>query len=172
MSEQRSLIAHQRHFEAAQKFDYFIAGLTGALCAYITQSWKPQKMPPFGPDVLELAALIFLFAAAVAGFKRIEWTIVTLRINTEWLQALEKRGALAGAIHESEGRTMLNAQSGDFSSPSDALRDYEALSEITPDIREKLDHASTQGGRWYKWRNRLLFIGFSALVVARFAALF
>lgn len=112
------------------------------------------------------------FAAAVAGFKRIEWTIVTLRINTEWLHALEKRGALAGAIHESEGRTMLNAQSGDFFSPSDALRDYEALSEITPDIREKLDHASTQGDRWYKWRNRLLFIGFSALVVARFAALF
>jgi hypothetical protein len=171
MSEPRSLIAHQHHLEASQKFDYVSAGLTGALCAYITQNWKPQKMLPLGPDALELAALILLFAAAVAGFRRIEWTIITLRRNAEWLHALEKRGALAGAVHESEGRIMFNAQSGDLFSPFEALQDYKALSELTPEIREKLDHASTQAGRCYKWRNRFLFIGFSALVLARFAAL-
>jgi hypothetical protein len=38
MSEPRSLIVHQRHLEASQKFDYFITGLTGALCAYMTQN--------------------------------------------------------------------------------------------------------------------------------------
>jgi hypothetical protein len=171
MSESRSVIAYQRHLEASQKFDYFITGLTGALCAYIAQSWKPQKITPLGPEALELAALLLLFAAAVAGFKRIEWTVVTLRANTEWLHASERRGAMAGAVHESEGRHMFNAESGDFFSPFDALQDYKALSELTPEIRKKLDHASTQAGRWYKCRNRLLFVGFSVLVSARFAAL-
>jgi hypothetical protein len=171
VSEPRSLIADQRHHEAAQKFDYFIAGLTGALCAYIVQNWKPEKTAHLGPDVLETVALLVLFAAAVAGFKRIEWGIVVLRINGSWLEALERRGALADALQKSQGQLMFN-ESGDCLSPVDAMQSYKAASEIAPEIQKKLDHAASQAERWYKTRNRLLATGFLVLTTARFLALF
>ena len=88
MSEARSLLAHQRHSDAAQKFDYLITGLTGALCAYIAKDWKPKKPDSFGPEALELIALLVLFASSVAGFKRIELTLVTMALNTEWLRVV------------------------------------------------------------------------------------
>ena len=170
MSEPRSIGAYQRYLEAAQKFDYFITGLTGALCAYIAQSWKPQKMAHFGPEALEPVALLLLFIAAVSGFKRIEWTLVTLRLNSEWLHALEKRGAMAGATQS--GSPLMNNESGDFLSPRDAMNNYQALSEIAPEIRANMDYAADKSGNWYKWRNRFLFAGFLVLVAARFAVLF
>jgi hypothetical protein len=172
VGEPRSVAVYQHYVEASQKFDYFVAGLTGALCAYIAQSWKPQKMTHLGPDSLEFVALLLLFAAAVAGFKRIEWVITMLRINTNWLDASEKRGAMADAIQESGGRLMLNKESGEVLSLFDAMQHYRELSSVTPDIQKKLGHAKTKAERWYRWRNRLLFIGFSVLVASRFATLF
>ena len=172
MSETRSLAAIQRHTEAAQKFDYYITGLTAALCAYVAQNGGHQKVArPFGPEALESAALLVLFLALVAGFKRIEWTIVTLGINHEWLHALEGRGATASALQEGGGRTGVT-ESGDIVSPLEATQKYEALSQRALGIQKKLDDAAAQAGRWYKWRNRLLLTGFLILVAARLAALF
>jgi hypothetical protein len=169
MSESRSVATHQQYLEALQKFDYFIAGLTGALSAYIAQNWKPQKTAHLGPETLELVALLLLFAAAVAGFKRIECTIATLRLNASWLHTLENRGAIAGAIQESEGRPMFNALTGEYLSPLDASQRYHALSEAAPELQKKLDRAATETNRW---RNRLLVSGFAVLLTARFTALF
>jgi len=172
MSENRSLAASQRHTEAAQKFDYYITGLTAALCAYIAQNWGHQKVAkPFGSEALESAALLILFLAMVAGFRRIEWIIVTLGINYEWLDALEGRAAMASALQESGGRQGVTA-SGDAFSPLAAMQTYKALSHVAPEIGKKLDHAEKQAARWYKWRNSLLLVGFLILVAARLVALF
>jgi len=76
-------------------------------------------------------ALLFLFAAAVAGFKRIEWTIAMLRINSGWLDALERRGAMVGTLHEGGGQLMFNRESGEVLSPLDAMHRTKRSSPTT-----------------------------------------
>jgi hypothetical protein len=131
----------------------------------------PQKTVPLGPDVLQVVALLILFAAAIAGFKRLEWTVTILGINGEWLRVLETRGALLKGVSESEGRLIFNAQSGEIISPSDAMQQHTNLGEIAPRIQNRLEEARAKATRCYIWRNRLLFWGFAVLVVSRLAAL-
>lgn len=172
MGDTRSESTHRRYVEASQKFDYFITGITGALCAYIAQNWKvPQKIVPLGPDVLQVVALLILFAAAIAGFKRLEWTVTMLGLNGQWLRVLETRGAMLKGVSESEGRMIFNAESGEILSPSDAMQEHTNLGVIAPRIQNQLEQARAKMGRWYKWRNRLLFCGFAVLVLSRLAAL-
>ena len=40
----RSVIAYEHYREASQRFEYFVLGISGALCAYITQNLKPEKL--------------------------------------------------------------------------------------------------------------------------------
>jgi hypothetical protein len=166
-NEARSLIAQRSHSEASQKFDYFVTGLTGALCAYIVQNWKPHRVTAITPDLLEAIALVILFLAAVAGFKRIEWTLMTMQANVQWLRASEECGAMADAVHQNSGGMMYNAESGEVLSLSDAMGKYKALSETCPEIRRQMDSAADRAGRWYEWRNRLLVVGFLVLVAGR-----
>lgn len=170
MSEKASVIAYQKHQEAAQKFDYFITGLTGALCAYIVKDWKPEKIDHFGPEVLQVAALLILFASAIAGFKRLEWVNISLGKNHEWLDASESRGALAEALQGGGGRIGVNA-AGDIVSSDSLLPRYNALTNLTPAIKAQLDKAADKAGQWYKWRNRLLFVGFALLLASRVTVL-
>jgi len=64
--------------QSTEKFDYFVLGLSGALCAYISQTYTPTILGR-NPGTLELMALCMFVAAVVAGFKRIEGTISNLR---------------------------------------------------------------------------------------------
>src|SRR6266496_1472067 len=43
MSEKRSLIAFEHYREGEQRFEYFITGVSTALCAYIGQTLQPQN---------------------------------------------------------------------------------------------------------------------------------
>lgn len=40
----RSILAYEHYREATQRFEYFILGVSGALCAYIGQHLSPQKI--------------------------------------------------------------------------------------------------------------------------------
>jgi hypothetical protein len=50
------------------------------------------------------------------------------------------------------------------------MQRYQAIGEIEPEMRKKLEGEVARTGRLYKWRNRLLFVGFLILVAARFTA--
>jgi hypothetical protein len=169
VSEERSITAFKRHSEESLKFDYFITGLNGALCAYIVQGWKPQKLDHLGPELLEVSALVLLFLAAVAGFKRIETSVFVLTLNHTWLHSKETRGAMMKVINECGGRVGYNLESGDVVTPQQAMMRYEALTSEVEAVKEKLDKVSGKALRWYKWRNRLLLSGFLILLIARSA---
>ena len=40
----RSILAYEHAHEASQRFEYFILGVSTALCAYIGQTLSPQKL--------------------------------------------------------------------------------------------------------------------------------
>ena len=136
---------HEDYLRIVDKFDYFVVGAAGALCAYVAQHYEPAKLGA-NPSTLELAALLILVGSVIAGFKRLEQVTILAGIRA---QAAFFSGIAKGALPPQVG--------------------------ITPDVAEravksgqdKTQLAGLRAAFWYDWRNRLLLLGFLALVAAR-----
>lgn len=149
--------------QATEKFDYFVVGVTGALCAYVSQTYKPAKLA-VNPATLELCALVLLVLSVVAGFRRIERTIQVTLLNHRYLRASEEKGALT--VKSSSG-ALVNESTGEIIPPHQVSENIAFLSRMAPEIRDRIEKAGASAHRWYKTRNWLLFLGFSALVFAK-----
>jgi len=89
----RSVLSYDYYREASQRFDYFVLAVSTALCAYIGQTLVPQKLN-VSPYALEVLSLFLLVASVIAGFKRIEKSVVSHRLNHTFLHLNEQRGQL------------------------------------------------------------------------------
>lgn len=89
MSEQPNPVQQltTMHNEAALKLDYFILGVTLAICAYLAQT-NPYAQLGVNKETFLLGSLLVFAASAICGFKRIESVIAALRMNAA---ALEER---------------------------------------------------------------------------------
>jgi hypothetical protein len=74
------------HNEAANKLDYFILGVTLAICAYLAQT-NPYAQLGVNKETFLLGSLLVFAASAICGFKRIESSIAALRMNAAALEA-------------------------------------------------------------------------------------
>src|SRR5207253_2438582 len=107
-SDDRSLIEFGYYREGLQRFEYFIVGVSLALCAYVGQTLHPEKLRLL-IEVVSLALLIF---SAAVGLKRIESLIQLSRLNGQLLDANEKRGEVVKAIPNAQG-LIVNEVSGE-----------------------------------------------------------
>ncbi|MCQ6258394.1 hypothetical protein [Pseudomonas sp. Q11] len=73
------------HNEAASKLDYFILGVTLAICAYLAQT-NPYAQLGVNKETFLLGSLLVFATSAICGFKRIESTIAALRMNAVALE--------------------------------------------------------------------------------------
>ncbi|WP_032828711.1 MULTISPECIES: hypothetical protein [unclassified Pseudomonas] len=73
------------HNEAASKLDYFILGVTLAICAYLAQT-NPYAQIGVNKETFLLGSLLVFATSAICGFKRIESTIAALRMNAAALE--------------------------------------------------------------------------------------
>jgi len=162
MPTERSDKVYETWRQAVEKFDYFILGITGALCAYISQVYKPAQIG-LNPGTLELLALLLLVASAVAGFRRVESTIHVTSLNHRYLRAQEERGVLVSK----SGGHLINESTGDILSPDMVAHQIQVATEAIPRLRTQLESARNAAERSYGIRNGLLFVGFSALVAAK-----
>lgn len=160
MSSERSdsVFAHYRL--ASEKFDYFVTGLTGAICAYITQTYHPEKLS-INPNTLELLSLLLLIGSVVAGFKRIEHSLVAYRYNAHTLRLQEQKGQL---VSKSSGGMVVNEATGEVLDPVSVHTTIQAISEVLPEFEESQNKSANIAGNWYKARNWLLFLGFMSLI--------
>src|SRR5438094_10226202 len=92
---ERSLIAFEHFREASQKFEYFILGISVALCAYIGQTLQPEKFP-LSPYLLQVLALLFIASSAVLALNRLELDVHIRKLNHTSLHHREVLSALAG----------------------------------------------------------------------------
>ena len=168
MDDKRSLKAFEYHREGAQRFDYFIAGLTGAVFAYLVQNYVPSKLD-FNPHLFDLIGLISLIISFYLGLKRIEMSVVGMRLNTEMLDASEKAGVLTNAMANGDDLGF-NMQSGAIINAGDIPLMRETYMHSSKTAREALEKIATKSGRYYKWRNRFLFAGFMAILVGKIAS--
>ena len=148
MTIERSDKLYESWRQATEKFDYFMLGLTGAICAYIAQKYVPSKLG-LNPGTLELGALLLLVFAAVSGFIRIEKTMALTHLNHQWLRAKEEKGSL---IASGPGPVM-NEATGDVFSPEMKKQLIVEKSRTIPAIKRKIESTGSQSTFAYRARN-------------------
>ncbi len=165
MSE-RSVIAFE-HAREAQRFEYFVLGVSVALCAYIGQTLKPQTLG-LNPETLEIASLVLLVASVVIGFARLDQTVRTMKMNQNLLDLAEKRRRLVDAL---DGKPLRAAATGALFTQEDLLT---MIPDHTAQIgaqEQEMKAVNAKQITLFWWRNALLGTGFLALMTAKvFAA--
>lgn len=114
--------------EARQKLDYFILGVTLAICAYLAQT-NPYAQIGINKETFLLGSLLVFAASAVCGFKRIENTLNIMGHNTTWLQQLDE--------------------------------------DRRKKLWKKISDSNDSGGRYYRFRNYLMFAGLLCYLTAK-----
>ncbi len=162
MTTERSDKLFEASRDAQVKFDYFVLGIVGALCAFVGQSFEPSPLG-WNPSTMELTALLLFVGSAVAGFRRIESTNQLMRMNSQYLRMQEEKGALKPTL----GSSAINHSTGEIYTPQQVVSKVAALAEIIPSFRGDIDKVGATTLRTYKFRNWLLLIGFLALLGSR-----
>ncbi len=165
MTDKRSLIVFGQVHEAEQKFDYFVTGLTGALCGYIAEGYAATKVG-LNDSTLELVAILILIVSFWLGFKRIQWGIVVKQLNAFRLDSLEKKGDLTVNF---QGGPLVNEGTGDVYLPDTVLKLIQAHGSKASAFQKALDVANKKARLCCDWRNRCLFAGFIVLLIAKVA---
>lgn len=163
MSTDRSDIVYEKWRESTERFDYFVLGVLGALCAYISQTYKAERIG-VNPGTLELLALLVLVLAAIIGFRRIEAVNQSNLINHRILHSYERRGGLVEVIQKGPG---FNAQTGETYTPEYAKNKIAELSKKIALLQPELEDAQGRALKYYHLRNALTLTGFLMLLAAK-----
>lgn len=163
MATQRSDKVYEYWHQSREKFDYFVTGITGALCAYVSQSSVPARIS-VSPNTLELLALLLLVGSVIAGFRRIEKILIAYRYDHEMLRAQEERGQL---VSLPEGGTLVNKASGEILGPDLISSRIHELSESWAESEKFANMSSRSADLWYRVRNWLLGTGFLLLIASK-----
>jgi len=162
MATERSDALYHAWREAAQKFDYFVLAVTGAICAYIAQSFEAERLG-MNPGTLTILALFALVCAAITGFRRIESANLLMQVNSAYLRAQEERGSLMPGLDQ----PVLNRATGEVYSPEQVHAILERHAASLPGLKAKIDEMGRKAERNYSRRNSLLLLGFTLLVGAK-----
>jgi hypothetical protein len=153
--------AFQIYHDAAVKYDYYVTGAAGAVCAFVVTSFKPERLA-ISANSLELLALLVLLFSVIAGFKRIH--------NNLWGYKAAAYNVLARA-HETELAVVLRSQAATPGQTQAPAPDLEALLNtiraFIPKTDEVLKKATDRSEIWSRLQHYALAVGAFMLVVAR-----
>jgi len=149
--------------EATQKFDYFMAGLTGAIIAYVGQAFSPQKLG-WNSSTLELVALLLLIGAFWCAFKRIETFAEYLGVMLRRNRADDSAIALREA---SQNKVARDLRTGTSLTREQKASLIEKSIQLADSADTELKAKGAKAMNFYKARNYLLIAGFLLLLVSR-----
>jgi hypothetical protein len=164
MSEKRSVIAFEHYREAEQRFEYFITGISTALCAYVGQTLQPQKFG-FNPYTLEVLSVGLVVASIVLSFKRIESGIVIKHLNHDVLHMAEIRGELV--LASLKGQPFVNELTGDAFTPAQTKERIANIERSIPIRQKQIERVQAKVLKMYRLRNWLLLCGFLGLFISK-----
>jgi hypothetical protein len=166
MSEKRSLIAFEHYREGEQRFEYFITGVSTALCAYVGQTLQAQKFG-FNPYTLEVISLGLVVGSIILSFKRIELGVWLRALNHNRLHMGEVRGALMSEFRQRPTEPILNEETGDTMTPEQIVKQIGVYGRYLRIRDNQLRRAQAKILKYYHWRNWLLLCGFVGLFVSK-----
>lgn len=139
---ERSLLAFETYHNSAEKFDYFVLGVIGAFCAYLSQNIELQPLGLNGATI-ELAALVVLLSSGVAGFFRLEVAVDLRAINQQRLHLSEKKGQI---VSNFGGGMMMNSSTGEVLGPRDAALEVAAIDQVIPGLDRRIERYPSSSG--------------------------
>jgi len=163
MAGERSVAVFIQAHESQQKFDYFVTGLTGALCGFIAERYTASRLG-VNASTLELVSICILLVSFWFGFRRLQFGTLINQLNAHMLDVLEKRGTLATSV---EGAPVANASTGDIYLPEMVRALVRKYGKDAKDIEKALEDTNSSAETAYHWRNRCLVAGFVVLLVAK-----
>ena len=166
--DNRSLI-ESGYYQGLQRFEYFIVGVSLALCAYVGYTLHPEKLTFLSSYTIEVVSLALLILSAGVGLKRIESLVQTSRLNGQLLDAIEKRGAIMTSKPYAEGLIIVKYP-GRLLTNEAAANWVRELNDKIRVLHHMIETETTRAESLYKWRNRLLLIGFCSLVLSKVLA--
>jgi hypothetical protein len=161
----RSLI-ESGYYDGLQHFEYFIVGISLALCAYVGYTLHAEKLTFLSAYTIEVVSLALLIFSAGVGLKRIESLVQTSRLNGQLHDAIEKRGAIMTAKPFAEGLIIVK-DPGRLLTNEAAANWVRELNEKVMVLHHMIETETTRAERLYKWRNKVLLIGFLGLVLSK-----
>jgi hypothetical protein len=167
MAGERSLITVERAYHASQRFDYFVLGITLAVCAYAGQTISPQKFWSV-PYAIEVASVISLIGSAFCGFRHLEKKIRMDGLNHRILDAHEKIGKIVHhQVVRGDEEQFINEGTGDIWSGADLIKEKDEIEKALSKFYTEINRVFTESQRLYNWRNGLLAGGFTGLFFAK-----
>jgi hypothetical protein len=163
--DNRSLI-ESGYYQGLQRFEYFIVGLSLGLFAYVGYTLQPEKLTFLSAYTIKVFSLALLILSAGVGLKRIESLVQISRLNGQLLDAIEKRGAVMTAKPFCEGMIIVKYP-GRLLTSEAAANWVRELNDKIPVLHHMIETETTGAERLYKWRNRLLLVGFCGLVLSK-----
>jgi hypothetical protein len=163
--DNRSLI-ESGYYQGLQRFEYFIVGVSLALCAYVGHTLQPEKLTLLSAYTIEVVSLALLILSVGVGLKRIESLVQTSRFNGQLLDAIEKRGAVMTAKPNFEGLIIVKYP-GRLLTSEAAANWVRELNDKIPVLHHLIEKETIRAEKLYKWRNRLLLTGFCGLVLSK-----
>jgi hypothetical protein len=165
MSTERSDRLYFSWRDAQDKFDYFVAGVSFALVAYLVPQLDAEHSAISSAAWIETAALASLLFGAYAGLKRLEATVTALGVNYDRLRAQESAGALSAAAIS--GSMVINRSTGEVMSSVSAFQRAASRFSAAESVNPQLDRWARKAERWYKLRNWGVMLGLGLLILAR-----
>lgn len=165
---EKSMTLHTHWRSSAQKFDYFVLGATGALCAFISQTFTPERIA-FSPATVELASLLILIVSGLFGFIRIEAVNAAWVANFHELFLGEESEKMKTAAErgKKEGMYIYLSSSDNGVSPDDLKVIAKQKRDLAAEVSVKGAVFEKDAYTYYKVRNYLLLAGIVTLLIAR-----
>jgi len=163
--DNRSLI-ESGYYQGLQRFEYFIVGISLALCAYVGHALHPEKLTFLSAYTIEVISLALLILSAGVGLKRIESLVQISRLNGQLLDAIEKRGAIMTAKPNFEGLIIVKYP-GRLLTIEEAANWVRGLNDKIKVLHHMIENETTKAETLYKWRNGLFLTGICGLVLSK-----
>jgi len=151
---------------ATEKFEYFICGVTGAIFAYITQTYQPQKLDNIF-SVIQTVALVILAVSFFAGIRRIQLFNLKTRLNHALLEASEKAGRATSALAGNPAESFHNEGTGEWTTREDLERRRAVYMEEAHKMEAKLRSVQSKASRCGRVRNFFLLLGILTIFVSK-----
>jgi hypothetical protein len=154
---------YQTSTEAQDTFDYFICATTGALVAYIVQSYTPQRLA-LNPSSLEPLAILLLAGSFFLGLKRIEAGNLMKKVTARIHFLADQMSEITTALAEPKPKI---DRSGRLLDPTQLAKEREDHERSMVSLEEQRIRVQQTTKTYYQLRNHFLLAGFLAIFVAK-----
>lgn len=151
-----------------EKLDYFLAGVSAALAAYLGKSLALPSTVDL-PHALELLAAATFVASFIAAIKRLEFSNA---VKSATYRRLEHLATAGRRVEESKQGMAIDPVRSTLQTSDDLIaegKEHDKSAQAQASIETSMELKSSTA---YKWRNRLLIVGFVVLAASRLAPLF